>query len=479
MNCTPHPPDSARRKYPAIVWGAVLFLTTTAKVLATDVTFAPGAYIIDMGVMPQTAANGLKPYGLIYQLVVNNQVPVSWAINPNKVTDKNPAVTVEGVDFVLNGKIYRGGPFIIPAVQAIPAVTNLIATWRAKGVVVDGPITNSFTAPIFDVITSCPNVVLDTQNGSKLINAFYTPSEIPGPNFIIGSPNEITSCHDVYGMPHADPQNWDAATRAKLLQFILDKAGFWASCHAVSAMEALPPTYPGFNFLSTTSLIPWGDHLNRNTPPFVYNTNNPSIWTDPLMQFVGKVDLALQGGSEEIFVPDSNGWAPHANVAVYDKFYPDPDQPWISHTDPQNAAALVVFGRCFNNTNYGHVLYVASHAFQADGADQNTAVGRMWGNLVLRTGLERRPTITASIPTNAVQAGATVPLTVTITGPGAPFTVAWSATGGTFDDPTATSTLYTAPGLPGNYIVRVSVQDSCGRSVFSSSIIVVFPQDAP
>src|ERR1043165_8611859 len=135
MNCTPHPPDSARRKYPAIVWGAVLFLTTTAKVLATDVTFAPGAYIIDMGKMPQTAANGLKPYGLVYQLVVSNQVPVSWAINPNKITDKNPAVTVEGVDFAVNAKNYRGGPFIISAQDVPPTVTNLIACWRANGVV--------------------------------------------------------------------------------------------------------------------------------------------------------------------------------------------------------------------------------------------------------------------------------------------------------------------------------------------------------
>src|SRR5688572_12931187 len=312
----------------------VLCLMATTKLLAADVTFAPGAYIIDMGVMPQTAANGLKPYGLVYQLVVNNQVPVSWAINPNKVTDKNPAVTLEGADFTLNGKSYRGGPFIIPAIQVTPTVTNLIATWRAKGVVVDGPITNSFTAPIFDVITSFPNTVLDLANGPKLVASFYTPAEIPAPAFIVGTPTEISSCHDVYGMPHADPQKWDASTRARLLNFILGGGGFWASCHSVSAMEASPPTYPGFNFLSTTSLVPWGNHINANTTPFAYNTNEPSIWADPIMQFVGKVDLALQGGSEEIFIPDSNGWAPHAKVAVFDKFYAEAEYPWISHTDP-------------------------------------------------------------------------------------------------------------------------------------------------
>ena len=56
MNYTQDPPNPAGRKYPAIVLGTVLFLTATAKLLAANVTFVPGAYIIDMGVTPQTAA---------------------------------------------------------------------------------------------------------------------------------------------------------------------------------------------------------------------------------------------------------------------------------------------------------------------------------------------------------------------------------------------------------------------------------------
>jgi len=34
-------------------------------------TIASGSYIINMGVSPQTVANGLKPYGLVYNLVKN------------------------------------------------------------------------------------------------------------------------------------------------------------------------------------------------------------------------------------------------------------------------------------------------------------------------------------------------------------------------------------------------------------------------
>src|SRR5438876_2299482 len=473
------PPDRAARKCHSLVWGAVLLLAATTRLFAANVTFAPGAYIIDMGQMPQNAANGLKPFGLLYNLVVPNEVPVAWAINPNKVTDKNPAITIEGVDFILNGKSYRGGPFIIRAEHANSAVTNLIATWRAKGVVVDGPIPNTFTAPVYDDIRSFPNVLLDLQNGSKLITAFYGPAEVPTTSYLVGNPNDVGPCHDVYAMPHADPQNWDAATRAKYLNFVLTGGFLWASCHSVSALEAQPPTYPGFNFLSATSLVPWGAHVNRNTPPFVYNTNQPSIWADPIMQFMGKVDLALQGGSEEIYVPDSNGWAPHAKVAVFDKFYADARQPWISHSNPSMAAAEVIFGRAYNNTNYGMVLSVGSHAFQGDGADENTAVGRMYGNLVLRVGRERRPRMTMNVPTS-VRGGDSMIVSATISGPGAPYTIQWtSSDGGTFANATTTTTTYTAPAQSGTTIIRASVHDSCNRAVFSAQLVNITAETGP
>ena len=76
----------------------------------TTVTFAPGAYIIDMGSFPYTYNTGLKPYGLVYDLVINKQVPVSWAISPTKTKD--------GIDFTVpsgtGAGSYRGGSFISP-----------------------------------------------------------------------------------------------------------------------------------------------------------------------------------------------------------------------------------------------------------------------------------------------------------------------------------------------------------------------------
>src|SRR2546421_3722404 len=83
MSYTKHLTNRAVRRYGPLVCAAVFALPATKKLMAADVTFSPGAYIIDMGVMPQTAANGLKPFGLLYSLVVSNQIPVAWAINPN------------------------------------------------------------------------------------------------------------------------------------------------------------------------------------------------------------------------------------------------------------------------------------------------------------------------------------------------------------------------------------------------------------
>src|SRR5689334_17945178 len=65
-----------------------------------------GSYIIDMGAT-QTVATGVKPYGLVYELIVNNNVPVKWVIDSSKVKD--------GADFTYASTDYKGGPFIIPA----------------------------------------------------------------------------------------------------------------------------------------------------------------------------------------------------------------------------------------------------------------------------------------------------------------------------------------------------------------------------
>ncbi len=213
---------------------ALIILNTITALGQNQIkSFAVGAYIIDMG-QNTTINAGLKPYGLVYALI-QAKVPVYWSINSAKSKD--------GSDFTLpvnaGGKIYSGGPFIISAEDAssITGVSTLISTWRTKGAVIDGPISAPFEAPVFNVITSWPRAILDTQN-DNLITPYYTNAEVPSASYVTeGDPTELTSCGDIYVLPHADPQNWPMSY-VRALKSYIDIGGFlWVGCHAVSALD--------------------------------------------------------------------------------------------------------------------------------------------------------------------------------------------------------------------------------------------------
>ena len=111
-----------------ITLSAIVILLCFARVSSQATTRVEGSLVIDMGVVPQTIENGLKPYGLAYELINNRKVPVVWAINTSKAKD--------GVDFTVDGREFRGGPFIIME-QFLdnPAVQTTLNTWQSEGVV--------------------------------------------------------------------------------------------------------------------------------------------------------------------------------------------------------------------------------------------------------------------------------------------------------------------------------------------------------
>ena len=71
-----------------LILSVILFSVSigAAAQTTTNVTIPAGSFIINMGVLPQTVANGLKPYGLVYELLANG-CPVDWVINGSKVKD--------------------------------------------------------------------------------------------------------------------------------------------------------------------------------------------------------------------------------------------------------------------------------------------------------------------------------------------------------------------------------------------------------
>ena len=445
-----------------IFFSAIIFLTLTGvKSFGQNpvTAFAAGAYIIDMGQPTQTIANGLKPYGLVYQLIITTVTPVNWAINSSKVKD--------GVDFTastsLGSKSYRGGSFIISSEYITASVITLINTWKTKGVVVDGPTVGSFTAPVYHELTSWPIAVLDNNNDG-LISPYYANAEVPTTSYLKNAnPTMLTACTggDLYVLPHADPDNWDPTWIAALQTYINNSGYLWASCHAVSVLEKIP----GCDFLSTGGLILNNAHSD-GTPntPYIYN---PSSDASPIMQFIGKMDGAFTNGSEQIYVPETAGWRSSTTQAVYDGDYTN-TKTHIAYTYP-NAASVLVFGPAFGDTTKGKVMYEAGHSLSDGTTAERVAAQRAYFNFVLMAGVQREIDLKlASLPDFYVS-GATYSLSATSTGGTPPYTYLWSCdNGGTFSSATTNPTNYTAPLTTTPVIIKLKVTDACGRVNFAN-----------
>jgi uncharacterized repeat protein (TIGR01451 family) len=469
----------------------------SAPAFAASETFAAGAYVIDMGQATQTIATGLKPYGLVYELVVKNAIPVKWAIDPTKLRD--------GADFTANGKTYKGGSFVIPPEYATQAAA-IVATWRTQGVVVDGPLAAGFTAPIYDTITSFPNTVLDFANGS-IAQAYYANAGIPasttGPygsfnTYRFGYPSSLTSCDDFFAMPHADP-TW--ANHNNLVPFVQSKGFVWAACHAVSVLERVDDpgdadTLPDLNFLShvppavqdSKSLKLFGSHAAPTAGPYQYagttGTSLPygypgsNLAAFPIMQFIGKIDTATQNGSEQVYIPDVGAqWRNETAIAVYDQANTDPVV-LNTATPPtsQAKAAKMAFGPAFGNSNNGMVMYEAGHSHAKATTADNIAAQRAFLNFNLLTGLVRGIRVNINVPSTIVLG---VPLdlatsnsggpAVQISGGSGPFSYQWySNCGGTFSNPTAQNPTFTAPTSGSTCALRVIVKDACNRRSFGA-----------
>ena len=221
---------------------------------------------------------------------------------------------------------------------------------------------------------------------------------------ITAIPENLSLCDDIYAMPHSDPHTWGEEDKEKFDVYIKNGGWLWAACHAVSALETLvdvtsvPGPAPDMNYLSgADGLIPWGDH-GDGTPAYSYSLSGgqyaSEAASDPLMQFIGNIDNALQSGSEQIYIPYATGWRPTTTIAIW-----DPDHPERTGNGqyPLQAAALLAYGRAFGNPNYGVLVYEASHTIASGSEAENVGAARIYGNFWIQAGIEFRPTITPSV----------------------------------------------------------------------------------
>jgi hypothetical protein len=439
----------------------LLFLLLSTRLSAATETLKSGAFIINMGVLPQTIGNGLKPYGMIYDLAKNYNVPIKWVINPAKIRD--------GIDFTYNAIDYKGGTFVIPAEYRTAAVNTRITFWQTQGVV-GVTTTAAIAVPVYTTIQVMPVWTLDAANGS-IAAAYFTNAGIPATSYNSLTPAQLTACNDLFVMPHADP-TW--AAHGNLLTWNQkSKGAIWVACHAVSALEnVVNPTNAAqkMNFLSTPSLVLHTNHAD-GSPPYSYNYP-----VDPVMQFMGNIDLAQQNGSEQIYLPLGGGsWRAGVKVGVYDA-----TQANVPSLSPGLAATLV-YGYGFDDATRGRVMYEGGHSHNKGTAD-DVAAQRAFFNFSLLTAIEKAiipaPTTTVAL-NDTLYSGTPEAFTFSLPAGANPalFPTLWSSScGGTFS-PNATqqNVLFTPPTVTTTTpcLVSVQVTDSCGRKFSSARSVTI------
>jgi len=441
-----------------------LFLFAALRMDAVTDTLPSGSFIINMGVTPQTYKNGLKPYGLIYDLTVNQLVPVKWIINPGKAH--------EGIDFTYNGVDYKGGTFAIDASYRNTAVDSTTAAWQARGVV--GVFTTSpVEVPTYMEITTFPNLVIDQQSAS-LITPYFDSAGIPSSSYRIGLPSDLDRCDDLYAMPHADP-TW--ATHKNLYDFVVNKGGyFWASCHAVSVLESLKdpnPPYTQLNFLTEDGMQCYKNgkcgwvpesHNKTATRPYTYLSGYGAA---PIMQFMGTMDSATENGSEEWYIPLSTG-----------KWLNTTQRPLITSDGVSpNEGVKIAYGYAYGDSSNGMVMYEAGHRHTVGPVDDQVAAQRAFFNFLLLSIRDKALSINGNVAAQ-INSGNDTTFSSTVSGGSSPYTYSWSAScGGTFSNPNDSVTTFTPDTvwIQTQCVITLQVTDACGRSNIDTWIITINP----
>ncbi len=394
--------------------------------ISNSMSFTAGACVIDMGITPQTVNNGLAPYGLIYDLVENYNIPIYWIIDNNK-TFVSSSTIVNEKDLTITGTTTRlgstpittdlkAGPFLIPA-EYINDAYAAIESWQTSkpGLTVHWNLNAITNAPVHGIIKTLANVVIYPLNGNvndetDIEDAFFIPSGIPSTAYRRGPISDLNGCDEIYVLSHhTDPDvNWSQADIDAIYNYVVNGGNVWMGCHDVSITESLLTTSDGkqLNFLSNSGLIPYksindistdypylnshaiGDEIkahdgNFDTNSVLYDINSAG---NPMMQFMEEIHDAQDGNSEHVYVPFIDGWRTTTTTPIYDPTHGD--LPAGNNRTP-GEAALVAYGPAFGNSLYGTILYQASHINAKNNGSDSEYVGdrRVFGNYLLESAI--------------------------------------------------------------------------------------------
>ncbi|WP_460191320.1 choice-of-anchor D domain-containing protein, partial [Urechidicola sp. KH5] len=378
---------------------------------------AAGACVIDMGndsgTFTPTEANNIEPYGLIYTLVEDFNVPVYWVVNPNKsfVNDSdngNPNI-VNQIDITVTGTTTSAGAtpitrnlisgaFVIPEQYLTPTVIAELQSWEAEnntGVNIHWNLNQLDDVPVYGIIKTLANAVIyplgeTDPDRTDIGEAFFEPARIPAASYRVGRIDELNGCDEIYIMGHhTEPDNWPQNEIDLLYDYVLSGGNIWMGCQDVSRVEDIV-TSDGeqLNFLTDYGLINYGSHSDVSSANEVAYTISTA--GNPIMQFIGEIHPALEGNSEEVYLPKKSaaggttgagGWLPTTVTAIYDTNHSN-----VGPTNTSNGnAAILAYGPAFGNSLYGTVVYEGSHinSSNAGNAVQHIGERRVFGNYLL------------------------------------------------------------------------------------------------
>lgn len=454
--------------FSALVWIVSGYLHSgqpTQASVTTMTTVPSGSFIINMGVVPQTVGNALKPYGLVYEMMITHGIPVLWVIEPSKLQN--------GVDFTYNGTDYRGGTFIIPANHITSVVQDSIASWVARGVVGEYSLV-PMTLPVCMELSSFPSTVIDQLSGNQaIIINYFNNAGIPSSAYRLGTPSTINNCDDLWVNPHGDPA-W--TTHGALWNFVNNLNGnIWSQCHAVSMLENVRnplDTTQRLNFLTSNGLQCWARPKPNqpNAPMDVCGVaeshagvpNGPFLHylpTDPVMQFMGNMDSATYNGSEQWFIPTTNSvWRSLTNKCVTTNNQPG----------TLRQGMKTIYGPAYDDPSKGLVMYQGSHDLNTGVAatQHSIAAQRSFLNFCFVVGKRKQFVLNSTAIQGTYVSGMPAYLSVSASGGAPPYTYSWTTTlSGTFSSTTTPSTVFT-PSLQTatqTGTITVTITDACNR----------------